>query len=309
MRQGAVYIDGIDIYTNYGIYVTDGGYKGIVAFPPLKVVESNDWHEQDGIEADLAAPVLDSRDITLTFAIAGDRLRLIPFMAALTDGAYHTFNFAELGRVLRLRLSSVPNYETFGRLSTFSLRFADDFPLDGYTYVAPSCPIPDRQDYTLDGRLLSDYGVVMLKGTLSSIMRPADTKQNLLRDIATLSGVTYDGQTVTYKSREAKLNCFMRPDTVAAMWQNLDALLYDLTRAGERTLGVSVGDFADDFPCYYKSCTVSAFEPTERPWLAFELTVVITDGGKIDLTDVVLATESGDIVLAEDGESAFDMTE
>ena len=52
--SGRFYIDGKDAFTEYGIYVQEGGYNELVAFPPLKAVTSNDWQEEDGIEPDLS---------------------------------------------------------------------------------------------------------------------------------------------------------------------------------------------------------------------------------------------------------------
>ena len=34
--SGRFYIDGKDAFTEYGIYVQEGGYNELVAFPPLK---------------------------------------------------------------------------------------------------------------------------------------------------------------------------------------------------------------------------------------------------------------------------------
>lgn len=45
MMSGRFYIDGKDAFTEYGIYVQEGGYNELVAYPPLKAVTSNDWQE------------------------------------------------------------------------------------------------------------------------------------------------------------------------------------------------------------------------------------------------------------------------
>ena len=63
MMEGRLFIDGGDAYLQYGAYVVNGGWNELVAYPPLKPVESNDWQEEDGIEADLSAPVLDTREV------------------------------------------------------------------------------------------------------------------------------------------------------------------------------------------------------------------------------------------------------
>ena len=66
-----LFIDGNDAYLQYGVYVTSGGFNELVAFPPLKSVDSNDWQEEDGEEADLSAPVLNTREIQVKFAFGG----------------------------------------------------------------------------------------------------------------------------------------------------------------------------------------------------------------------------------------------
>ena len=58
MLTGRLYIDGHDAYKKWGVYVVSGGWNELVAFPPLKSVESNDWQEEDGIEADASGGVL-----------------------------------------------------------------------------------------------------------------------------------------------------------------------------------------------------------------------------------------------------------
>ena len=46
---GCYYIDGVDIYTQYGVSVTEGGYEGLFSYPALKIPDSNDWSEEDGL--------------------------------------------------------------------------------------------------------------------------------------------------------------------------------------------------------------------------------------------------------------------
>ena len=94
--RGRLYIDNVDAYSEYGIYVTENGWNELIAFPPLKAVETYDWLEDDGVEADLTAPVLDSHSISLPIAISGDRSYYLALIEALSDGAYHTFNCAHI---------------------------------------------------------------------------------------------------------------------------------------------------------------------------------------------------------------------
>jgi hypothetical protein len=303
---GRLYIDDNDAYLQYGVYVVKGGWNELVAMPPLKSYDSNDWQEEDGIEADLSAPVLNSREVQLKVAVSGLDSRFFSLIELLSDGAYHVFNCASIQRIYVLRLVSQTNFATVKTLGTATLKLADDFPLLGYTYTAPSTTIAEVNDYTIDGVPFTAYGVRILIGTLGEVLRTADVKTALLRNIVTLAGALYDiDSVVRYKSKDVKLYCLMRADTLTELWRNYDALLYDITRPGEHTLWVN--EVEEEFKFVYKSCQVTDFYPTDKIWLQFTLTVTFTCPTRITDDDIVLATEDGVIVSGEDGDNAINM--
>jgi len=305
--RGRLYIDGIDVFLTYGVYVVQGGWNSLLAYPPLKTVTSNDWQEEDGIEADLSAPVLNTRDVTLKFAISGADSRYGDFLTLLGDRAYHEFRCEEVGRSFRLRLVSHSSLETAPLLGFLSVKFADDFPMFGYTYAPPvDTGIPPSDAYTIDGVPFSEYGVRVLQGSLSEVLKGGAAKQALLRNIPTLSGAVYDsGANVTYKTKDVKLTCLLRADDTDTMWRNYYALLHDLVQPDERLLGVA--EIEQEFACYYKSCSVSDFDASGRVWLQFTLTLTFTGSYRIDEDDMVLASEDGIIIFTEDDENAIDV--
>lgn len=274
MMSDRLYIDGKDTYTEFGVLVAEGGYDELVAFPPLKDVTTNDWQEEDGIEPDLSSPVLNTRELTINFVATRGVEGLGAMADLLSDMAYHTFYHKAMGRKYRLRLVKQPNLKWASVLGITAFRFADDFPLDGYNYLPPVSTISRYADYSLDDRLLTDYGVRVLQGTLASIDKSPDVKQNLLRKIKTLAGAIYDNARVTFKSKDVQINCLMRAESMEEFWRNHDALLYDLTRPEERSLFVQVRD--RQYPCYYKSCKTSKFYHTGKIWWEFTLTLVFT---------------------------------
>ena len=271
---GRLYIDGKDIYAEYGVYVVQGGWNELIAYPPLKAVDNNDWQEEDGIEADLSAPVLDTREIQLKVAFTELDSRFFALMRHLSDGAYHTFDCRYIERTYKLRLVAQPNLAVAHALGTTTLKFADDFPLQDYTYKKPASNMAAYNDYAFDGVKFTDYGVRVLKGTLDEVKKTPTVKTNLLRNICTQAGALYDGKNVTYKSKDVKINCLMRADTLDELWRTYDALLYDLIRPNERKLWVK--ELNKNFPFYYKSCQVTEFYPTDKIWLQFVLTVTFT---------------------------------
>lgn len=272
------YIDGKDAYSEYGVFVTAGGYDELACYPPLKSVASNDWQEEDGEEFDLASPVLDSRELSIKFASHGTDKDLEGFMKLLSNKAYHMFDFKQLGRTCKLRLVAQSNLSMNHKFETFTLRFADDFPLNGYAYKAPNSNTVPLQGYKLDDVDFAKYGVHILEGTLEEIEKSPAVKKNLLRNIASQSGVIYDGEGVTFETKDVKINCLMRADTIAEFWRNYDALLFDLIRPKERMLYVKGAE--KTYPCYYKSCSVSEFYPAGKVWLKFSLNLIFTTSVK-----------------------------
>lgn len=305
MMSGRLYIDGFDVYKQFGVYVPDGGWSSLIAFPPLKSYEQNDWAEEDGVEADLSAPVLNTREVSLTFAISGVFSRYNDFIELLSDGAYHVFDCAVIGRSYTLRLVSQSNREyavTFGRET---LRFADDFPFSGYTYKAPSSLMTANDDYLIDGVQTANYGLRVLQGSFAEVLKTAAVKQNMLRNIKTRTGAIYDAKNVIYKAKDVKLICLMRAETLTELWRNYDALLYNLIQPNERTL--SVKELEQDFPFCYKSCQVSEFYPEGRIWLKFTLTLTFTRDFRINEDGTILVSEDGIPIVTEDGVYYIDL--
>ena len=125
----ALYIDNIDIYATYGVFVIDGGSKGLISYPPLKEPEKNDWAEMDGIEVELSDPKLDTRNFSIQFGALATA-DIAGLLVLLKNGAFHSFIFAQLGTAKLLRLVSNNDYTgTLNSSRTFGLEFADDFPL------------------------------------------------------------------------------------------------------------------------------------------------------------------------------------
>lgn len=291
--EGSLLIDGIDAYTAYGAVVVKDGHNGLLRWPSLKDVETNDWHEYDGIEADLSHPVLAGRRFDVDFYIFGKtqrQARTEGIVAALRDGSYHEFNFAVLGRTVTLRAVSFGEPELCSDGLKITITFADDFPLYGYTYLAPSSTVAEKDDYLVDGVPFTDYGVRVIEGSLKSAMNMPDVKENLTRDISILPGVIYDDPaveneegeeetvdaTVRLSYRDLVLRCYMIAPALSTFWRNYDALLYDLIRPNARVLHSS--DAGKWLSCHYKDSDVEK---------------VALEGGKIGLifniTFVVLA--------------------
>ena len=272
---GKLFIDGVDAYTSFGVFVTSGGYNELVSFPPLKSVALNDWPETDGVEPDLLNPVLDMKEFRMSFNMLSEN-GFGAFLALLSNGAHHVFNFAEIGRSYKLRLVSMSSLKVHFDIRVFSLQMANDFPVsDSYSYSPPASNVfIGSTGYTLDGIDMAQYGINILQGTKAEILKQPPAKKNLLRKFNNVGGVQYDGGVVIYQSKDVALNCLMRAKTLTGLWRNYDALIYNLVRPNERKLGVSYT--GGEYPCFYKGCKTVRFYPVDKIWWEFTLTLVFT---------------------------------
>lgn len=272
---GQATIDGADLYTTYGVTITENGYNALVAFAPMKRPELNDWQEENGIELDLSAPKLDTRELNMSF-VGSNKAGIDSFITALITGAYHTFVFSEIGQTCSLRLITQSNRQVTGTMETFNLTFADDYPLSGYTYVAPaSTGVAIAQTgYTLDGKSLADYGCYVMEGSEAEIRKSPTVKKNLTTNLLSQSGATYDPTTVKFSAKDTTINLTLLATSLAAFWKNYKALLYDLSKAGLRTFASATGG---SHSCYYSGASVSKFSPnTARIYCDFSITLVFT---------------------------------
>lgn len=66
---GKLFIDGLDAFSEYGIFVEQYGYKALVQMPSFKKLSSTEWPEYDGEEVDLSDPSLIAKHFRFRFAL------------------------------------------------------------------------------------------------------------------------------------------------------------------------------------------------------------------------------------------------
>ena len=318
--KGKFYIDGKDAFVAYGLFVANNGYNGLIAFPSFKELDENNWPEQDGTEVDLSSPVLNALEFSINF-YSCDYFKTMDFISLISDGSYHEYNFVEAGCTRKLRLVSNPSKKIHRNMETFSLSFSDDFPMEGYEYLKPIFDdgIPPQEDYEIDGKLLSEYGVFVLDGSDAEITKMPSVKKNLLVDIPSQSGVTYDGKEVVFEKKDVALKCWMRCNDVTTMWRNLNSLVYDLITPTSKTdkegyeyldaeRSLYVESLGEEYPCYFNGLSASKFQllSNDRVWLEFTLTLTFTSF-RVNGVEYLLATEAGELIVTEDGEYYIDL--
>lgn len=270
---GRLIIDGIDAFTQFGVYVTEGGYDELITYPALKGVDFNDWPDEHGIDPDLSAPALDTKELTISFACRGNFKDFVDFLAT---PEYRVCNFAAIGLTFNLRLVKQAELDVNEGLDIFSLVFADDFPPT--TSDLPSGGIATNSGYFFDSNSFSDYGLTVLQGSLKEILKKPDVKRALTISQSRAPGAVYDDVApIIFKSKEVSLNLLLRADTLANLWANYFTFLLDLTQPGYRILLAEPA--GKQYKCYYKKSNVGTFLPGHC-WLRFTITLEFIDNGQ-----------------------------
>lgn len=294
--KGRTYIDGVDLSVDFKTIITSGGYNGLISPAQFKTIDFNDWSEEDGIEPDLDNPVLDTKEFDLTFGCI-DNSKTEDFIAMLSEGVYHHFEFKEIEAERKLRLISQPNKETIQQAELFTLRFADDFPFHGYSFLAPINPAI-QSGYEIDNIPLSNYGVLVLEGTDDEIIKIPAVKANLLTSNKNRGGVAYDDKWVRFQQKNVAMKCCLRANSINTFWRNYNALIYTLTRPNERQLYVE--KFHDSFSCFYKSCPVTLFTIIgSEVWCEFTLNLTFTNF-RPKKSYYVWGSQNGRVIMTED---------
>jgi hypothetical protein len=66
--SGRFFLDGIDLYTVFGIFIEEGS-ADFLKYPPKKASIEHDWQDSNGREVDLSRVFFDQREGTLNMAI------------------------------------------------------------------------------------------------------------------------------------------------------------------------------------------------------------------------------------------------
>lgn len=255
-------IDDVDIYAVYGICLAENSLGPVVQMPPFKTSSYvvNDWQEQDGLDFDISAPLLDGKKFNLNFYVRDIRYveRLIDFLRVCS---YRDWTFVELGVTQTLRLVEAPSISDVEKFGTMTLSVAQD---EAYTLPTTSGrypqvnPVTRLQNVSIDNHDIGCYGAWVLEGTDKSVRSAVyKVKPNLSRNISTVSGVIYNNDTVHMGYKDFTVNLLIHTANINDFWARYAALMGAITSADKKSL-----DFNEaylHFHCFYKSNNVKRF--------------------------------------------------
>lgn len=306
--KGQFKVNGTNILEEFGVFVIQYGYAGLLDAPVFKPFETVDWMDKDGLDVDLSSPVLAARSFSLNlgFFVLDGLNRFYEFISQ--GGSVNTWEFPEIGMTFRLRLADVRPVSTFKMMTgTVSITLVEDLP------EVPVSPIPEnaigdvsQRGFTIDGIDLSRFGCWVLDGSLQSLKRGATPKTNLVVDRGGLNGQAYlpniagGIERVTYKNYDITLNILINTTSVSEWRTGHDALMSFLTSAGTKTLRMGLN--IAERECFYKSLSTTRFDilANGHVWHQMALTLTLINA-RPDIMSGLLATESGFYVETEDG--------
>lgn len=316
---GRLLIDGNDAYTEYGVFVERWGYKNLIQMPAFKAPESTEWEEFDGAEFDLTDPVLDSKTFQMQFC-AINITQVQDLFALLSDKSYHIFNFVELGRSFKLRLSNNNALSSKIALGKFTISLVDDFPPIRYQAgmsnailnqdfprvlnVQPyeTSVIKMNVGYDLDDVDFGRMGVNILDGTNQNILKSPNVRENLKVSIKGRSGVEYDDENVFYKARDVQMKVLIHAGDITDFWHRYDSLFTILIQPETRSL--LSWEVAMEYECFYKSCQITKFDILNNGhvWCEFTLTLTFVADRPVEM-EWLLASEDMEWILTEEDEN------
>lgn len=260
---GSCIIDGIDIYADFGAYITKGGDVDLMTFPSRKTPEANDWFEQSGLDVDLSDSYYEAKKVRVTFYIKSEYSRefvrkLDAFYRLLSAKGYREIYVRELNTTFTMRFLSCPEYEHRGFFSKSGIKsaiitveFSQDDPFQ-FIDVAASTPVNPRQSLTyvsINNVDLSQYSIIVNKIYSSSLILPGQ-KDVLISESDLMSGLIADvnGET-TYKAFDFTLSCTMITSSLVYFKTNYSALFNALNST--ESLSIKLTALPKTIKCYY----------------------------------------------------------
>lgn len=313
---GRLFIDNKDAFTEYGVFVERWGYKALIQMPSFKTPDSTEWDEYDGAEFDLTDPVLDSKTFQMQFCVM-NVTQVSDLFYTLSDKSYHIFNFVEIGRSFKLRLSQNSSISSKVTLGKFTISLVDDFPPIRYQSgmsndilnqafprvlnVQPYATSVTKLNvgYELDDVDFGRFGVNILDGTNQNILRSPNVRENLKVSIKGKSGVDYDDEEVLYKTKDVQMKLLIHAEDITDFWHRYDSLFTALIQPDTREL--FSWEIINTFECFYKNCQVSKFDILNNGhvWCEFTITLTFVDD-RPEESEWLLASEDMVWIVTED---------
>lgn len=284
------------------IRLIEQSYNGILKWPSLKSVDTNDWAEHNGIEPDLTNPVLENRNVTLKFYAKGIEAYEF-FVDELLENGYNTLYFPELYQIYMMRLVGSKLIDQREDAQYFELEFTEDNYSESFaelikqTWNKPS-------GFCIDNVDLCENGISVLEGTIDNIRQLPKTKQRLTINENSMEGSWYDSQAEQmFTEQDVQMFFLIRARNVSELISNYYYFLKILTKPSERVLYCEYS--GEELPFYYKSQNVQGVVlnglASGLVGIEFSINICITE--RRGVADNYLYDDLGNAILTTDNDN------
>lgn len=261
-------IDTVNIQQIYSATLLEDSLNSVLEYPSLKKPLSNDWAEYDGLEVDLLSPVLDKKEVVLSFLIEREKIDL--FVSFLMAKTYRAYGFSEINTTLSLRFVEVTGIEKSLNKCSITVKLSDDFPLQNYTFTNPFLTAENR-NYFLDGKNVAEYGLIVLNDSEFNLLSEVVTKDKLEIESKFIGGSLYSEQVSKKKETNATISFFAN-QTLSNFLIGYRAFLYNLVKPNMRVIVIN----GLSYNFYYDKSNIDAFIlKNGNVWCSFQVKIIL----------------------------------
>lgn len=123
--KGRVFIDSIDIWENFGMFIMDG-MNDFLKVPKRKEPITHDWQDANGIDVDLSRVFFEARDITLKVGFKTGNVndfwqKYTQFLSQITKPYLHRLEITEFGRSYYVYYKDCGSYKRYKKITGDSI--------------------------------------------------------------------------------------------------------------------------------------------------------------------------------------------
>lgn len=310
---GSCIIDRQDIGA-WGMFILRGGDYDFLSFPERKTPDLNNWHEVDGVDADLSEVFFKEKQVTVRFYISGDNgesyfNNLSSFYELISVPGSRQLYSREFQKTFTLRFLSCEDYMHIGGMyksgkkrGELEVAFSMDDPLLLFPDTESLTPRNGRSkpaQVKINGIDLSEFGIIVNQ-CYNTVLRLANPKPPLTRSFSKANGIlAYTPARTTFEVKQITIDCTMTAQSLDDFYFNYGVLFNHMRATGV----IEIGNYSGNDLCYYSSMTdFEKLSPFSRRILVkFSLNFICLTTGVVTR---VLATQDFNPVTPE-GEEAL----
>lgn len=137
---GKLFINGLDAWTTWGVYLEDGSYENLLAGEEMKPYTTNKSRSEDGVSVSIKNPRLETRSVNVVFCFTNKGAEFLTrydaFLSVLRAGKVDgtkilplEIKVPELGKTYRLIYEASSNLSQIGlRIGKVAVKFNEPNP-------------------------------------------------------------------------------------------------------------------------------------------------------------------------------------